>query len=502
MTMPTRLSKSKLLAFRQCERRLWLELHHPELRQDDAASVAAFAVGHQVGDLARSLYDPHGIGVLIDPQAEGFDAAFTRSQALLANAQPVFEAGFAGAGALAFTDILLPLEKEGQRRWRMVEVKSSTSLKEYYRDDAAIQAYVAHTAGLQLDAIAIAHIDKTWVYPGGGDYRGLLVEHDLTDSAFARGADVKDWIARAGAVAALAHEPEVRPGAHCKSPYACGFSAHCRSGEAQAEYPVEWLPKQGSQAFKERIESGAADMRDIEDGLLNAKQQRVKQCTLSNETYFDAAGAAADLAPYGLPAWFLDFETISFTVPVWKGTAPYQQIPFQFSVHRLEATGELVHDAFLDLSGNDPSLVFAEALVEACGAHGPVFVYNAAFETKRVEELATRFPRLAPALLAINKRVVDLLPIARERYYHPRQQGSWSIKRVLPAVAPDLRYDGLDGVQDGGAAMQAYAEAVRPETPSARRQQIQRQLLDYCHLDTLAMVRLWQFFAGQHLCVP
>jgi hypothetical protein len=495
--MPTRLSKSKLLAFRQCERRLWLELHHPDLRQDDDASMAAFAVGHQVGDLARSLYDPDGIGVLIDPQAEGFDEALARSQSLLATAQPVFEAGFAGAGALAFADILLPVDKAGQIRWRMVEVKSSTSVKDYYHDDAAIQSYVAKAAGLQLDAIAVAHIDTNWIYPGGGNYRGLLVEHDLTDSAFARGPEVKDWIARAQDVAAMAHEPEVRPGGHCKSPYACGFSAHCRGGGGQAEYPVAWLPKQGSRAFKERIDDGAVDMREVEDALLNAKQRRVKHHTLSNETYFDAAGAAADLAPYGLPAWFIDFETISFTVPIWKGTSPYQMIPFQFSVHRLEPSGELAHQAFLDVSGEDPSLAFAQALVGACGTHGPVFVYNAGFETSRITELAARFPHLSRDLLAINERVVDLLPIARERYYHPGQQGSWSIKRVLPAVAPDLRYDVLDGVQDGGAAMQAYVEAIDLKMSPARKLQIERQLLDYCHLDTLAMVRLWQFFAGK-----
>jgi predicted RecB family nuclease len=498
--MTIRLSKSRLLAFRQCERRLWLELRHPELRQDGDASTAAFAAGHQVGDLARRLYDPDNTGVLIDPHAEGFDEALARSQALLATSQPVFEAGFAGAGALAFADILLPVDKQGQRRWRMVEVKSATSVKDYYHDDAAIQSYVALAAGVPLDGVAIAHIDKNWVYPGDGDYRGLLVEHDLTESAFARGPEVEGWIDRARQVAALAHEPEVRPGAHCTSPYACGFVDHCRSGEAQAAYPVGWLPKQGSRAFKQRIEDGAIDMRDIDDGLLNAKQQRVKQQTLANAIYFDAAGAAADLAPHALPAWFIDFETISFTVPIWKGTSPYQMIPFQFSVHRLGRTGELEHQDFLDLSGDDPSAAFAEALAAACGDEGPVFVYNAGFETARIAELAARFPHLAPRLLAIKERVVDLLPIARERYYHPGQQGSWSIKRVLPAVAPDLRYDRLDGVQEGGAAMQAYVEAIDRKTPDARRQQIKRQLLDYCHLDTLAMVRLWQFFSGTTEC--
>jgi hypothetical protein len=494
--MPIRLSKSKLMAFRQCERRLWLELHRPGLRRDDGASLASFAVGHQVGDLARRLYDPRGEGVLLDPQAEGFDAALARSRALLATAQPVFEAGFAAAGALAFADILEPVDGDA-RRWRMVEVKSSTSVKDYHREDAAIQAFVARAAGVPLESIALVHIDSSWVYPGKGDYRGLLVEEDLTEGAFARSAEVEAWIARAQTVAALAQEPGVEPGAHCGSPYACGFAEHCGGGAAAAEYPVQWLPRIASRALKQCIAGGAADMREVPDALLNDIQQRVKRHTLAGTVYFDAEGAAADLAPYPQPACFIDFETISFAVPVWAGTRPFQMIPFQFSVHRLDEAGELEHRAFLDLSGEDPSRGFAGALLGACAGHGPVFVYNAGFETARIAELAARFPDLATALLAINARVIDLLPVARARYYHPDQQGSWSIKQVLPAVAPDLRYDGLEGVQDGGGAMHAFLEAVDPATQPARKREIEGQLLDYCHLDTLAMVRLWEFFSAK-----
>jgi hypothetical protein len=494
--MPIRLSKSKLLAFRQCERRLWLELHRPELRQDDGASLAAFSTGHQVGDLARSLYDPDGRGVLLDQQAEGIDTALARSRALLATAQPIFEAGFDAAGALAFGDILLPLDPEA-RRWRMVEVKSSTSVKDYHHEDAAIQAFVARAAGVPLEGIALARIDSSWVYPGKGDYRGLLVEEDLTEAAFARGPEVADWVARAHAVAAQAGEPGIRPGAHCDSPYACGFADHCGGAGPRADYPVQWLPRIASRALKQHIAAGAADMRDVPDDLLNARQLRVKTHTLSGAVYFDAEGAAADLAPHALPACFIDFETIAFAVPVWEGTRPFQMIPFQFSVHRLDETGELEHSEFLDLSGADPSRGFAEALLDACPGNGPVFVYNAGFETARIAELAARFPDLGPALLAINARVVDLLPVARERYYHPGQQGSWSIKQVLPAVAPDLRYDQLDGVQDGGAAMHAFLDAIAPGTGPARKGQLERQLLDYCRLDTLAMMRLWEFFSGR-----
>lgn len=494
--MSPTLSKSKLLAFRQCERRLWLELHRPELRQDDAGSLAAFANGHEVGQLARRLYDPAGLGTLVDTRVEGYAAALASSKALLSTPQPIFEAGFVCGGAMAFADILLPVRRDGEHRWRMVEVKSSTSVKDYHRDDVAIQAYVARTAGVGLDGVALAHVDPDWVYPGGGDYRGLLVERDLTAEAFARADEVTGWIKRAQAVAALEDEPAIRPGTQCRQPYACGFAGHCQKGDVQAEYPVSWLPRVSSKALRQCIEDGATDMRDVPDGLLNEQQLRVKRHTLSGDAFFDAAGAAADLAPHRLPGWFVDFETISFAVPAWPGTRPYQLVPFQFSVHRLDADGSLAHTAFLDLSGDDPSHRFALALVGACQGDGPVFVYNAGFEKTRIADLAARFPALAADLLAINARVIDLLPIAQRRYYAPSQHGSWSIKQVLPAVAPDLRYDQLEQVQDGGGAMDAYREAIDPATSGARKQQIERQLLDYCRLDTLAMVRLWRHFVG------
>jgi hypothetical protein len=111
--------------------------------------------------------------------------------------------------------------------------------------------------------------------------------------------------------------------------------------------------------------------------------------------------------------------------------------------------------------------------------------------------LATRFPDLAPSLNAISSRVVDLLPIARTRYYHPGQHGSWSIKAVLPAVIPELSYDKLEGVQDGNMAVSAYQEAIAPTTTPERKQEIERQLVEYCKLDTFAMVRLWEKFSGK-----
>jgi hypothetical protein len=492
------LSKSKLIAYQQCERRLWLEVHRPELRKDSEGAEARMAAGNELGALARSIYDPDGKGALVDPQKEGFGPALQRSKALLESSAPIFEAGFAAGGGLALADVMLPTRRNGRQYWRMVEVKSSTSVKDYHREDAAIQAYVAREAGVALDAIAVAHIDSDWVYPGTEDYHGLLVEEDLTEEATAKAGEVKEWIAAAQGIVAKNAEPEIATGRHCKDPFECGFLAHCRAGEPQAEYPVEWLPRLQKKSVQDFIETKAIrDIRDVPDEYLTDIQRRVKEQTLAGKPYFDRASAAAELSAHKLPAYFLDFETVQFTIPIWKGTRAYQQIPFQFSLHRLSRSGALEHRQFQEMSGEDPSEPFAQALIRECRGTGPIFVYNAGFESARIKELAERFRRLAPELEAIADRIVDLLPIARRHYYHPDQQGSWSIKSVLPVIAPDLRYDALEGVNNGALASAAYLEAIRPHTTLERREEVHRQLTDYCHLDTYALVRLWQSFSGR-----
>ncbi len=492
------LSKSKLLAFRQCPKKLWLELHGPK-QQYSAATQASFAVGNQVGKIARQLYDPKGVGQMIDVDVEGYPAVFKRTEQLLTSAQPIFEAALSAEGALAFADVMLSSRKGGKRVWRMIEVKSSTEVKDCYRDDVAIQAFVARKAGVALTSVSLAHIDNQWVYPGGNDYQGLLVENDLTAEAFSREAEVKDWIAEAQVISRKRVAPVMSTGRHCNDPNACGFLDYCQSKEPQFQYPVKWLPRVQTKALKALIEEDrVADMRDVPDTLLNERQRRVKSHTLSGSVYFDGPNATADLASHKLPIYFLDFETLSFAVPIWKGTRPYQTIPFQFSLHRLSRTGKLEHEWFLDLSGDDPSRAFAVALIAACGERGPVFAYNAPFEMTRIKELGDRFPRLKRSLLAINERMVDLLKIAEQRYYHPDQKGSWSIKKVLPTVFPELRHDALEGVQDGGMVMTAYQEAISPKTSKSRQEEIEQQLLKYCRLDTYAMVKLWQFFSGRN----
>ena len=486
------------MAFRQCPKRLWLEVHRPDLREDSSETHARFQAGYQVGDIARRIYDPEGNGSLIDVEAEGYEGAFARTAKLVADSrQPVFEAGFKADGALAFADAILPDSEKGQPVWRMVEVKASTSVKDYHHDDIAVQAFVAQAAGVPLNSVALAHIDSSWTYPGDEDYRGLLIENDLTAEAFARTEEVRAWIADAQMILAEPAEPEKAVGPHCHQPFECGFCDYCNCDAVQPEYPLRWLPRLYWRKRELLEEEGIFDLHGVPDEMLSSIQERVKKHTLAKTVFFDSSGAAADLADHGFPAYFLDFESIYFAVPIWKGTRPYQQIAFQFSLHVLDEAGHLVDTAFLDISGNDPTEPFAKALISACGNEGPVFVYNGAFETRLIRDLAECCPGSAEALLAINDRVVDLLPIARNRYYHHSQHGSWSIKAVLPAAVPELSYDALDGVQDGGTAMEAFCEAIQLGTTPERKSEIEGQLLAYCGMDTFAMVRLWVLFSGR-----
>ena len=265
-------------------------------------------------------------------------------------------------GGLAFADIMLPLRTQGHASWRMVEVKSSTSVKDYYRDDTAVQAFVAMGAGVPLDSIAIAHIDREWVYPGAEKYEGLLKERDLTEEAFGRQDEVKTWISESQNVVALADEPGIATGRQCGDPYECGFLEYCGSKEKQAKYPVRGFLacNRASCGHSSRDEASktCATFPTICSTSGSAGSRRTPSPA---RCYFDAEGAKSSLQHHEPPAYFLDFETIYFAVPIWNGTRPYQQIPFQFSMHRISQEGELTLKAFLDLSGNDPSRRLAES---------------------------------------------------------------------------------------------------------------------------------------------
>ena len=200
------------------------------------------------------------------------------------------------------------------------------------------------------------------------------------------------------------------------------------------------------------------------------------------------------MGPYGYPRYYLDFEAIQFAIPVWEGTRPFEALPFQWSCHIESACGELRHEEYLDTTGIVPMRTCAESLLRIAGEEGPVFVYGS-YEKTILNAVAARYPDLADDLYRLRERLVDLLPIVRRTYYHPDMLGSWSIKKILPTVAPHLDYGSLGEVQDGTAAGTAYIRIINPEADAAKRRRLARDLLEYCKRDTQGLVELAKFLS-------
>lgn len=481
---PRGLSKSKILHARQCPKRLWLHTHRPELAVEDDAQRLRLADGTHFGDLARDLL---GGGTLIAHQ-DDLAKAVDVTRAAVASAQQgdrLFEAAFSHDGVLVRADAL----ERTRRGWVLTEVKSSTEVKPYQVDDVAVQSWVLRQAGLDLHEVRVGVVDNTFVYRIPGDYNGLLRTEVVDAAVKPLVAQVDEWAAQARATL-VGPMPDIRTGPQCEDPFPCPFIDFCQSQEPpEAEYPISSLYRGGKIVDALRAD-GHRDLREVPlERLRNPIHRRAVTAVRAGRAIVeDELPRLLVALPY--PRHYLDFETIYFAVPRWLGTRPYQQIPFQFSCHIETAPGQVEHREFLDLSGDSPIEPFADALIAACGEDGPIVVYNQSFESGRIRELAEMLPDRASLLLRLRERLFDLLPPIRNHYYHPDLHGSFSIKKVLPTVVPELRYDALEGVQDGGAAQAAYLEAIHPVTADARREQIRWELSRYCGLDTEAMLRL------------
>jgi len=479
-----RLSKSRVMASLQCPKRVHLEVRHPELVEISPATQAAFDIGHAVGEIAIRVYG-EGTYIAYD---RGLGQALTTTRALMDDLfrAPLYEATLEHGGVLVREDILLPAG-DG---WRIVEVKATTSVKAQHIQDCAIQAWVHRGAGYPLAGIALGYVNNQWVWDGGDDFSGYIVEQDLTREVTDLLRSVPLWVLEAHA-AVDGPIPDTPVGQHCFSPYECPFISHC--WPMDAEYPVQGL-KGARKKLGEFVTAGFRDIRDVPLEALSESQLRIARVTRSGRAeILPGAGDFVRALPY--PRHYLDFETVGPAIPVWPGTRPYETLPFQYSCHIEHESAPLEHREFLDMSGAPPMRALAEHLIADLGASGPVLTYTA-YEKGVITGLVERFPDLSGPLTGIMGRLVDLYPTTRNNYYHPDMLGSWSIKAVLPTIAPDMAYETLEGVQEGTQASNAYLEGIQPGTAPDRKANIERELRLYCRHDTLAMLRLAQFFAA------
>lgn len=481
---PPRLSKSKFLSGLQCHKRVYLEIHQPELATPpDPSTQAILDMGTEIGILAQQRFSG---GVLVKAGFRQREAAVAETAALLQDptVPAIFEAAFEHDGVLVRVDILERMQHgEGTTpTWRLIEVKSSTRVKDVHLDDLAVQSKVLLGNGLTLSGICLMHIDTGYLYEGGEvDLQSLFSIEDVSEVVASRRAQVPEHLAAMKAMLLEAQPPEIEPDYHCHSPYECPFWSHCTK-----EKPARWiyhLP--GKKDIVSRLaQQGIRTIDEIPDGAkLSEVQQRVKD---NVEWISTKLGKVLRSVEY--PVHHLDFETVMLPVPRFPSTRPYQSIPVQWSNHIELESGEVTHQEFLHSDASEPRKRWAEALIESVGEKGSIVVYSA-YEEAILRQLVEAFPEFHSAFKAIVKRLWDLHPVIKEHYYHPAFNGSYSIKSVLPAIVPSLGYGDL-AIQEGGQVASQYYRMIFVETDWIEQARIREALLRYCARDTMAMVEL------------
>ena len=485
------ISKSKFISGLQCHKLLWYAYNRKdEIPEPDAATQAIFDQGHEVGALAKTLY-PGGIEVgqgVLD-----LDETIRLTKKALKLRKPLFEAAFAASGGYCRVDILAPALDDA---WDLIEVKSTTAAKDIHLPDLAFQTWVLAMAGLKIRRCGLMHINSDFVRSGPVNPKQFFTLVDLTDQAANLAQTVEDSLDDMASVIRQKHEPDIKIGPHCSDPYPCPLQDKCWA--FLPEQNVTTLYRAGQKAFK-LLADGVLAIKDITaDYRLTDNQQIQHDAVLTGKPYIDRPAIRAFLSQLKYPVSYLDFETFGTAIPLFDGVRPYQQVPFQYSLHVVRSAGaKPEHYEFLAEGRNDPRPEFMHRLQADLPDTGSVVVYNVGFEKARLEECCEQMPERDAWYRKVERRIVDLLlPFRGFRYYHPSQHGSASMKVVLPALT-GRGYDELE-IQEGGTASMEFLRVTFGDVSEAERRKVRNQLEKYCGQDTEGMV--WIIEAVERLC--
>ncbi len=484
-TQAPRLSKSRYMYGLQCPLRLWYHVFEPELATDiDDVQQAIFDTGHEVGVLAQQRYPG---GVLVEADHAHTELALEQTAKLLNDptVPAIYEAAFMYGNVLVRADII---ERIGKDRWNLIEVKSGTGVKAAFEDDLALQYWVLKGAGLKVESAGVMVLNRGYVFDGKKlDLKKLFRLHDRTDLAKEKQKDVGVRVEDLLAMLARKKAPDIQLGPHCEEPYKCPFWAHCTKGMTFPKHPVSELPRLTEPKLEKLTALSVTEVIQVPDDFpLNTMQRRVVTVVRSGKPW-NSGGLAKLLEALPGPVHYLDFETIIPAIPRFAGTRTYDHIPFQWSLHIEENGNGHAHRMFLAESADDPREPLALKLIESVEKEGVICTYSG-YEARVIRQLAADLPQLKKPLDNLLERLWDLLPAIRTHVYHPDFHGSFSIKKVLPALLPEMTYEGME-VGGGMEAGAAFMRMISTDDPKEKKR-LEKALRDYCGQDTLAMVML------------
>ena len=478
------LSKSSFIKGVQCDKQLYLYKYHYDLMDKVTESQqAVFDRGTNVGILAQKLF-PGGYIATEDPKKS--DKAINKTIELLEQgAYVVYEAAFLFNDILVISDIIV---KEGNQ-WSVYEVKSSTSISETYLLDASIQYYVLKNCELNIKDISIIYINNQYIRNGELDIQSLFNIESVKELVLTEQDFVEKETERLKLVLKKKRMPDIPIGSQCSNPYKCSFWGYC--WKDVPEYSVFDIANLKTEKKFELYNNGHVNLEDVPaDFKLNENQRMQVESHIKSKTFIDEEAVKDFVTGIKYPVYFMDFETFMPAVPLFDNSRPYQQIPFQYSLHyKKDKNAELEHFEFLADANGDPRLPFIKKLLDDTKAEGTILVYNRAFEITRLNEIARDFPEFNKEIDERINRIADLMiPFQKKYYYTPEMKGSYSIKYVLPALVPEMNYNELE-IREGGTASIAF-ESLYYETDLFKTAEIRKNLLEYCKMDTLAMVEI------------
>ncbi|MCE9616518.1 MAG: DUF2779 domain-containing protein [Lentisphaerae bacterium] len=476
------ISKSKYLSGLQCPKLLWVYYRAKDwIPPVDAATQAVFDQGHVVGELAKQLY-PGGIEV---PWDTDLPTTVRKTKALLKQRVPLFEASLLGGGVYARADILEPV---GRGQWDLIEVKSTGKVKDIHIPDLAAQRYCYEAAGLYIRRCHLMHIDTQYLLRGNPDPNRFFQCEDVTDQVDAMLPEVPRRVREMRKTIGQEACPEVEIGPHCSDPYDCPLTGRCWKAVNSRPHSIFTLYRLGAKKTWALYAQGVLDNAQIDEGTrLSGNQQIQIEAERTGQLQINKPAVRSFLERLYYPLQFLDFESFQTAIPLVQLTRPYQQIPFQFSLHQLvSSTARPRHFGWIWDGSGSPFDAMLEQLRACLTDQGAVVAYNASFEIARLREAAAACPTHRKWVEAVIDRTVDLLePFRSFDVYHPAQHGSASMKSVLPALTGQ-DYAGM-AISDGGMASQAYLTTFYGNAPQAAKEQTIKDLEAYCGQDTLGM---------------